>query len=493
VRIALKITLALTLWTIGVLVVMSDRELDHEFEIIDRDLSEGLLLMGRALQPLVEDAWRRGGDQRVVEALGAAYASEQAVRLRWFGPDLDENDGLDPGLASVAREAEREVDERVVVWPPGDVDGKAIYAYVPLRLGEGRTAVLELRRSLDVRGEFAARSRRQLIVTLAVIGSCAALMAIVLGWLLVGQRVGRLVAMARAVGRGDPVRPVPATAGDELSELTRAMNRMVEDLADARARNDREADERERLTRKLRHADRLSTIGALMSRLAHEIGTPLNVIAARSKLIARGQATGDAIPENARIAAEQADRIAEIIRSFLDFAREAREPMRDFEVRRVVEHAGTLLSGLARERKVELVIGTQAPGTKLHGDLLLLQQAVTNLVVNALDVAPAETRVTVVVGEAECTPPPGRGRGAGRYVSITVGDRGPGIEPKVLPHMFEPFFTTKPSGAGTGLGLPIAAGIVHEHGGWIDVRSEPNRGTQISVYLPFADKDHGRD
>jgi two-component system, NtrC family, sensor kinase len=490
VRIALKITLALTLWTIGVLVVMSDRELEHEFEIIDRDLSEGLVLMGRALQPLVQEAWRRGGEHQVIEVLGAAYASEQAVRLRWVGPDPHAIDVLEPELATAVREAERELEERVLVWPDGDVADKAIYAYLPLELEDDKVAVIELRRSLDVRGEFAARSRRQLIVTLAVIGGCAALMAIVLGWLLVGQRVGRLVAMARAVGRGDPVRPVPATANDELSELTRAMNRMVEDLAEARARSDREADERERLTNKLRHADRLSTIGALMSRLAHEIGTPLNVIAARAKLIARKQASGDAIVENARIAAEQADRIAEIIRSFLDFAREAREPMRTFEVRRVVEHAGTLLSGLARERKVELVIGAQTPGVQIRGDLLLLQQAVANLVVNALDVAPPETRVTVDVGDTECTPPPGRGQGFGRYVSITVGDRGPGIEPQIIPSMFEPFFTTKPSGAGTGLGLPIAAGIVHEHGGWIDVRSESKRGTQVAIYLPFAETHH---
>jgi signal transduction histidine kinase len=80
----------------------------------------------------------------------------------------------------------------------------------------------------------------------------------------------------------------------------------------------------------------------------------------------------------------------------------------------------------------------------------------------------------------------------GQYVTITVGDRGPGIDPHVLPHLFEPFFTTKPSGSGTGLGLSIAAGIVHDHNGWIDVRSEPKQGTQMSLYLPSADNDDGR-
>ncbi len=490
-RIALKITLALTLWTIGVLAVMSDRELEHEFEIIDRDLSEGLVLMGRALQPLVAEAWERGGDAEVAAALSAAYASEQAVRLRWLVPGSAELAALEPELGSAAEVAMRTGSEQVVVWPT-EGDSPFIHAYLSLKVAADRSGVIELKRSLDVRNEFAERSRSQLVVTAVVIGGCAAVMAIGLGWLVVGQRVGRLVSMARAVGRGDTVQPVPAVANDELSELTRAMNRMVEDLADARARSDREASERERLTSKLRHADRLSTIGALMSRLAHEIGTPLNVIAARAKLISRGQATGDAIVENARIAAEQADRITEIIRSFLDFSREAREPRRTFEARRVVEHAGTLLAGLARERHVELVIGTPPDRLRINGDLLLLQQAVANLVVNALDVAPKQTRVTVEVEEGEHTPPAGRGHGPGHYVTITVGDRGAGIEPHVLPHMFEPFFTTKPAGAGTGLGLSIAAGIVHDHGGWIDVRSEPNRGTRIALHLPLAEDDDGR-
>lgn len=489
-RIALKITLALTLWTIGVLVVMSERELEHELELIDGDLSESIVLMGRALRPLVEHAWQRGGDAEVGEVLREAYASEQAVRLRWIGPDGDATD-LDADLAAAVQRTIDTGQEEVLAWPPGN-DARTLHAYLPVALDDGRSGVIELRRSLDVRTAFTDRTRSQLVTTLVVIGSCAALMAIGMGWLLVGQRVGRLVSMARAVGRGDTVKPVPAEAGDELSDLTRAMNRMVTDLAEARERSDREADERERLTSKLRHADRLSTIGALMSRLAHEIGTPLNVIAARSKLISRGQATGDAATENARIAAEQADRITGIIRSFLDFSREAREPKRTLEARQLVEHADKLLSGLARERHVELVIGTPAQNARVHGDLLLLQQALANLVVNALDVAPPDTRVTVEVSVGECTPPAGRGRGVGQYVTITVGDRGPGIDPQVLPHLFEPFFTTKPSGSGTGLGLSIAAGIVHDHGGWIDVRTEPKQGTQMSLYLPLAESDDGR-
>jgi len=485
-RIALKITLALTLWTIGVLAVMSERELEHEFEIIDRDLAEALVLMGQTLQPFVEDAWQRGGRDQVARVLDAAYERERTVSLRWIDPDeLDL--GLEhPELTAAAIWAIERAAPEVLRWPNDDVEEPiAIYAYLPIATGDARASLLELRRSLDVRHELRVRSRRQLWMTIFVIGTCAALLAVGIGWLLVGQRVGRLSALARAVGRGETARRVPATANDELTELTSALNDMVQDLEDTRARGARAAAERERLTHELRHADRLATIGALMARLAHEIGTPLNVIAARTKLIARGQVEGKAVIDNARIAAEQTDRITTIIRTFLDFARDSRDAARRFDAAAIVEHASVLLESVAAERSVELVVGTRVDGRFLHGDLLLLQQAVTNLVVNALDVAPPATRVTVDVTEGECTPPEGRGRGPGRYLCVRVGDRGPGIDPKVLPHLFEEFFTTKPRGGGTGLGLSIASGIAREHGGWIDVDSDPLLGTQFMLNLPI--------
>ncbi len=484
-RIALKITLALTLWTVGVLVVTSERELDYEFEIIDRDLVEALVLLGRALQPLVEEAWIRGGEERVDAVLEAAYEREQTVRLRWLDDD-DLERGLEhEAITLAARTSAQLGQESVVRWPAGDRP-VAIHVFLPLRTPGGHTTLLELRRSLEVREALRDRSRQQLAFTIAVIGTCAAALAVGLGWLVVGKRVSKLVDLARVVGRGEVASRVPATANDELTELTIALNDMAADLEDTRAKGARAATERERLTHELRHADRLATIGTLMARLAHEIGTPLNVIAARTKLIARGQVAGDAIVDNARIAAEQTDRITAIIRTFLDFARASRDAPRVFAAGAMIEHLGSLLDSLAHERGVGLVIGVRTEADqRVRGDALLLQQAITNLVINAIDAAPAGTRVTLDVDAAQCTPPAGRGRGAGTYVRVSVADRGPGIDPDALPHLFEPFFTTKPRGVGTGLGLSIAAGIAHEHDGWIDVVPGDGDGSRFVLHLPL--------
>ena len=86
-------------------------------------------------------------------------------------------------------------------------------------------------------------------------------------------------------------------------------------------------------------------------------------------------------------------------------------------------------------------------------------------------------------------PPPDHGGPEAAFHRVVVSDEGEGILPEHLGHIFEPFFTTKDVGEGTGLGLAVAYGIVHEHGGWIEVKSERNRGTEFSVYLPAVVED----
>jgi signal transduction histidine kinase len=91
------------------------------------------------------------------------------------------------------------------------------------------------------------------------------------------------------------------------------------------------------------------------------------------------------------------------------------------------------------------------------------------------------------VATAETSPPADvGGPGAVFCVRVSVADGGAGIAPEALPHVFEPFFTTKDVGEGTGLGLAVAWGIVREHGGWMDVQSQPGVGSRFHVYLPAA-------
>ena len=112
-----------------------------------------------------------------------------------------------------------------------------------------------------------------------------------------------------------------------------------------------------------------------------------------------------------------------------------------------------------------------------------IQQALVNLLMNAMQAMPDGGRIDVTTGGRRA-PAASDSTRQGDFVCITVADRGPGIPPEHLPRLFEPFFTTKDPGQGTGLGLSVANGIVRDHGGWIDVESQVGAGSRFAIWLP---------
>jgi signal transduction histidine kinase len=113
-----------------------------------------------------------------------------------------------------------------------------------------------------------------------------------------------------------------------------------------------------------------------------------------------------------------------------------------------------------------------------------IQQVLTNLMVNAFQSTGDDGRVQLQIDQLPKTPPEGVDAEAGQFVRMQVCDNGSGIPVEIQDQLFEPFFTTKQVGQGTGLGLSIAYGIMQDHGGWIDVVSNPGEGSVFSVYLP---------
>jgi signal transduction histidine kinase len=236
----------------------------------------------------------------------------------------------------------------------------------------------------------------------------------------------------------------------------------------------------------LRHADRLKTVGQLASGVAHELGTPLNVVSGRANMIARGMVEGDAVTDSARIIAEQAARIAAIIRQLLDFSRRRGPSLGPVDLRPIAARTIELLGTLARKRSVTLAVESPAAALSARVDPGQIQQVLTNLVVNGLQAMPEGGTLTIRLDRRHATPPADVGGPSGEFATVTVEDHGAGIAPENLPRVFEPFFTTKEVGEGTGLGLSVAYGIVREHGGWIDVQSVPGQRTRFTVFLQQA-------
>jgi signal transduction histidine kinase len=262
---------------------------------------------------------------------------------------------------------------------------------------------------------------------------------------------------------------------------------MCQDLARARADVRRETEARLATLEQLRHADRLKTVGRLASGLAHEMGTPLNVISGRASLL-----IGEGLsPEEANASAvtikTQADRITALVRQLLDFARRRPPKKEPLNLCDVVRETLDLLNPQSLKYKAKLSLETGDSPVMACIDAGQIQQVIVNLVVNAMQALRDGGEVSVSVKGGDAVPPAGSSAKKGRFGQIAVSDNGAGIAEEDLQHLFEPFFTTKDVGQGTGLGLPIAYGIVQEHGGWIDVRSRPGQGSCFTLFLPLEE------
>lgn len=227
----------------------------------------------------------------------------------------------------------------------------------------------------------------------------------------------------------------------------------------------------------LRHRDRLALIGQIASGLAHELGTPLNVVSGRARLLDESLPTDAELRAHVRSILEQTDRMTGIIRQLLDFARRRGPDLGRADLHELCRRVLDLLRPLASKRGIVLNLLPAEEDCYAPLDYNQIQQAVSNLVMNALQAMPDGGTVTLGVRNQRPAEQP-------EQVVVSVQDTGMGIAKEDLARIFEPFFTTQGAGSGTGLGLSITEGIVRDHGGYIEVDSQPGHGSCFRLHLP---------
>jgi signal transduction histidine kinase len=453
--------------------------------LFDEDVRRDEKLLGNALARAVERAWRQQGEADAEALLRAVEESGNEVRVRVVYLDAEPGESAAPSAPRKALEAVRRERALTHIREEG-LPGARLYTYVPLDVPGARSAALEVTESLVHEHRYAVQRVLSTLSTGALAVLACGAVAWFLGARLVGQPVGALVAKARRIGSGDFSGPLVIERGDELSQLAIEMNSMAGALDAAARRVAGESDARLRALEQLRHADRLTTVGKLASGLAHELGTPLNVVAGRAKMIATGEIEStEESAESARIIVEQVERMTRIVRQLLDFARRRPVEKCGTDLGSLVRQTTSLLEPLAAKRGVALRCEEPAGPVRATVDASQIQQALTNLVVNAVHASAREHSVGITVSTRDEAPEGLLGpRLGGPWALIEVRDQGVGIPAEQLRAVFDPFFTTKAVGEGTGLGLSVAHGIAEEHGGWIDVESEPQQGSRFRIWLP---------
>jgi signal transduction histidine kinase len=488
-KLALKMTVALAIGILAVMAVNRSIRFQRELALFEAERAADQHLVGRVLRASVEAVSSIEGQKRAMELVQQTNDGVSDAQIRWVWLDDGEDAEHRPSMP---------LEDLRTRWNGRDIVRMETedrqFAFVPLATEGARPAAVELSESLDRQHDYLRASVRQTAAATVGIALVCGLIAMGIGVWFVGRPIRHLCEQTRRVGAGDLSGRLAITQRDEIGELAREINHMCDRLAGANELAARETEARIAALDQLRHADRLKTVGQLASGVAHELGTPLNVISGRAKMVMQGAVSGDELAKSTQVIAEQADRMTAIIRQLLDFARQRGPRLGICDLNAVTQKTIDLLAPLAQRRQVSLAFDPASDPVLAELDPNQIQQVLTNVTMNGIQATPVGGRVRLGIERGAAVPPDGAGLAAetGVFVRVTVEDEGSGMPPEVVEHVFEPFFTTKGVGHGTGLGLSVAYGIVREHRGWIEVESAPGRGSRFAIYLRAAAADEER-
>jgi signal transduction histidine kinase len=301
----------------------------------------------------------------------------------------------------------------------------------------------------------------------------------------VGRPIRQLRDGMDHVIRGDLTHVLPLDNREEIGRIAYRFNEMTARLRAAQDEIRVNAETKLQLESRLRRSEKLAAIGQLSAEIAHEVGTPLNVIGGRAGTLQRKAEQPDEVRKNAQIITEQVQRITKIIEQVLDLARAPTPQHETVSLPQLIDDSVGLLEHQSQRARVAIAQDHEPGLPEVTGDGDGLRQVVLNLLVNAIQAMPDGGQLEIRTelthrrkGGLDLAPPQ-------HYVALSVQDEGTGISAENRARVFDPFFTTKAKGEGTGLGLTVVHGIVKAHDGWIDIEAVEPRGTKVTVYLPY--------
>jgi len=341
-------------------------------------------------------------------------------------------------------------------------------------------------------GQEVAHSARRLAPLLLLCIVAFALAVYVMLMRRVATPLRRLVEAIDGVSKGDLSRAVLPERDDEIGSLAGRFNAMMNYLREAREKAARATAARVATEAHLRHAEKLATVGQMAAEIAHEVGTPLNVIGGRARTLARRATEPAEVEKNAEIISTQVDRITKIISQVLDYSRKNRPSTSQVDVEKTVRDTLEFVEQSLRQHRIEVSLACGPDLPPVPGDADEIQQVCLNLIMNAVQAMPDGGTLDISLEQVirrkeglDLSPP-------SPYLMMSFADTGPGVPKDDRARIFDAFFTTKDKGEGSGLGLPVSHGIIKDHDGWMEVGDRPESGAVFRVYLPLPPHEEGR-
>jgi len=461
----------------------------REVGLFRENMRSNALMLGNVSKGMITEVWQSQGRERALELIGEISQAEHRIRLSYVDSgDLESLDrffnGRKTKLDSLKRGWEVSVDA------PDAHGAESLFTFIPLNMDtEPGPGVILLAESFDNLKSYTRETLIRVFILSAVLMLAGMAMIWILGRRYVGKPLQHLMARTRKIGAGDFSREEPLPGHNELTHLSVDINDMCASLEEALNSLQNETEEKIAAIEQLRHTERLATVGRLASGVAHELGTPLNVIAGRAKIMSSETDDINAVNESCTIISEQANRMTKIIKQLLDFARRRRSQRKASDIRPLVSEIADILSPMARKTGVSIEVDIPEGLPPANIDQSQIQQVLINIVVNGIQAMPEGGQLRITSQAVSKVKPTDEIKSERKFVCIRVQDQGQGIPAEIVDKIFDPFFTTKDVGAGTGLGLSISHGIVEEHEGWIDVQSDIGKGTEFSVFLPAGENN----
>ncbi len=334
---------------------------------------------------------------------------------------------------------------------------------------------VEVLLSLDqINKNLAGLVRKFIVFILLTASLLGILIYLITRWSIV-LPIARLKEASEKLGHGDLGLRIEKSGVTELDNVIEEFNRMAFNIEQQHNKQEQLFTEKINLEKTLRHTDKLASIGQLASGLAHEIGTPLNVISGRAEHLLSKLPGDQAGTKNLQIIIRQSERITKTIQQLLDFSRKPAAHFDELSLEKIILEAFSLCRMKQRKTDPQIEIVLNLSEKKLIADEDGLLQLFVNLMLNSFHVLPDGGRIKV-----HSFP----NLKNNQEIIITYEDDGPGIPLDNKERVFDPFFTTKDVGDGTGLGLFMVTNIVQEHQGGITLDTSSTDGTKFIISLP---------